>query len=67
MMKVYAKIVSRRTIVSNLLFFCYNYIFKNNEVAKGIREFYCVGCEDPHFYPFTSKDYFMCNSCWANL
>jgi hypothetical protein len=67
MMKVSAKIVNNTKKINNLLFFCYNYIFKKDKVAKGIREFMCAGCGGHYTYPFTSKDYFMCNSCWKTL
>ena len=67
MKMVYAKIVKKILIANNLLFYFYNYIFKNDKVAKGKREFYCAGCSQHHTYPLTSKDYFMCNSCWKTL
>lgn len=67
MMKVSAKIVNYITIANNLLFYCYNFIFKNHQTPKEKREFQCFMCNKHFVFPITSKDYMACNECWKTL
>jgi len=54
-------------IINNLLFFIKNIIFNNYQTPKQIRHFDCILCFKHFVYPFTSKDYLVCNKCFKTL
>lgn len=54
-------------MLSNILFYLKNLILNNNQTPKQIRHFDCFLCFDHYVYPFTSKDYLVCNDCFRTL
>ena len=51
----------------NILFYLKNFILKNKNTPKELREFSCFMCGENHVYPITSKDYFACDKCYETL
>jgi len=54
-------------MISNILFYVKNLIFKWDKTPKEIRNFTCFMCEKNFSFPLYSKDYVVCNSCFKNL
>ena len=51
----------------NLLFYLKNLIVKNKYTPKEFRRFICFMCYEPHLFPLTSRDYKVCDECFATL
>jgi len=54
-------------MIGNLLFYLKNLILKWDKTPKELRKFNCFKCSGSFTFPVTSKDYFCCNDCWADL
>jgi hypothetical protein len=54
-------------MIINILFYVKNLIFKWNKTPKEIRNFVCFMCGRSFIFPFYSKDYVICNSCFKKL
>jgi len=54
-------------MISNILFYVKNLIFKWDKTPKEIRNFTCFICKEDFSFPFYSKDYVVCNSCFDQI
>ena len=54
-------------MISNILFYVKNLIFKWNQTPKEFRSFMCFLCKDVFKFPTQSKDYIICNDCFDIL
>jgi len=52
---------------TNVLFYVKNLILHYDKTPKEIRLFQCFICKENYVYPFTSKDYLVCNDCFRTL
>jgi protein-arginine kinase activator protein McsA len=54
-------------MINNIIFYIKNLVTKWHQTPKQIRNFTCFICYDNFIFPIQSKDFIICNDCFAGF